>query len=392
MAEAKEQPQLPSQKSSASKKSRRSAAAKAAAQADGSDPGQVLNEAALPDFDDPNQQRGHEDIDEQMDQVLNEVDRGADVSNPEEAGAEQDGLGGDAQEEQLLDEVTCKDDKDQQHADEAHGHGADELRDLENNIMDQYDPKQVANSEGQSEKRSKKSQRTHSPKDAAQAEDVPVEVAREVPEQPLEGLEQLENDAQQMLQHDEGSALIDLEETANGMQVNNANDAGRPAQAIGELDQEDVPDSGGEGSRRHQSIKKRSTTRSQADHGGSQDQERNRSDRPQDRRSEQPREGALAQEGRAAERSEDEDQENEGLQAEGSPLGLKDLPSLQGSIKEDPAAKSFTKGFNEEPLGKRHTEKSLVRDMEKEHDLIDVRQQEQQHTDQNADMKRSRYT
>lgn len=80
------------------------------------------------------------------------------------------------------------------------------------------------------------------------------------------------------------------------------------------------------------------------------------------------------------------------MQAEGSPLGLKDLPSLQGSIKEDPAAKSFTKGFNEEPLGKRHTEKSLVRDMEKEHDLIDVRQQEQQHTDQNADMKRSRYT
>ena len=71
---------------------------------------------------------------------------------------------------------------------------------------------------------------------------------------------------------------------------------------------------------------------------------------------------------------------------------MKDLPSLQGSIKGDPATKSFTKGLDAEPLGKRRTEKSLVKDIEKEYDLIDIRQREQQHTDQLADFKRSRYT
>lgn len=95
----KEQQQLPRQKSSASKKSRKSVVAKTPAHADDSNPGQAQNEAALPDFEDPNQQREHEDIDEQMDQVLNEVELPADVSNPEEAEAEQEVLRDEVQEE-----------------------------------------------------------------------------------------------------------------------------------------------------------------------------------------------------------------------------------------------------------------------------------------------------
>ena len=102
--------------------------------------------------------------------------------------------------------------------------------------MDQYDHKQITNSENESEKRSRKSQRTHSMKEAGQVEDERVDEAQEAPEQPLEVLEQLENEAEQMLQQNEGSALIDHQETAKSLQVNKANDADRPAQVVGELD------------------------------------------------------------------------------------------------------------------------------------------------------------
>ena len=88
----------------------------------------------------------------------------------------------------------------------------------------------------------------------------------------------------------------------------------------------------------------------------------------------------------------DQDQQNEDVHEEESPLGLKDLPSLQGSIKEDNAAKQSAKYFDEEPLGKMHTEKNVAKEIEDEYELVDIRQQEQQQTDQLANFKRSRYT
>lgn len=48
----------------------------------------------------------------------------------------------------------------------------------------------------------------------------------------------------------------------------------------------------------------------------------------------------MAQEGHAHDQLEfDQDQQNEDVHEEESPLGLKDLQSLNGSIKEDNAAK-----------------------------------------------------
>lgn len=152
---SKEQPPLKDQKSTISKKSRKSVAAKSTVNADGEAQGQVQNEEAVPDFNvtadnNPNQQRDQDDIDEQMEQVLNEVEQQPDVSNPEEANFDQEVARDEADEEQVLEDVTCKDQQEEQEGQGAREAQNEELIDLENNIMNQYDERQLTNSANES--------------------------------------------------------------------------------------------------------------------------------------------------------------------------------------------------------------------------------------------------
>ena len=79
-------------------------------------------------------------------------------------------------------------------------------------------------------------EKAQSLEEAGQDDDEQVSDAQRTPSEPLEVLEQLQHDAEQMLQENEGSALIDHQETAKSLQVNKANDADRPSQVVGELD------------------------------------------------------------------------------------------------------------------------------------------------------------
>lgn len=89
-----------------------------------------------------------------------------------------------------------------------------------------------------------------------------------------------------MLQQNEGSALIDHQETAKSLQANQANDAGQPSQVVGELSQEDVHDSSAEESNKNQFIKKKSTNRSRIDQRESNSQKQNQSHHSQKLKSE----------------------------------------------------------------------------------------------------------